>query len=253
MVQQLTDKRMDKVSEMLPTKIEATFEIPKVYEMVLASGRDNVAAFIEFEMIKLSALVSVGGNLNKAQIVFFASELIDLFPSETIADIKICFQRGARGDFGDVFRLDGIVIRGWMESYLEQKYQVMENILMKEKDNFYKVDKEDISQKYLDIMKDQLKPENESTLAKNFAFMKGISNEEIQREGKERPIKKEYVNKQIDKKYFDAMTKIRKVCGETYKGIHDFREFKNYSVEGYEIFCESQERANEIYIKAITE
>lgn len=89
-------------------------------------------------MIKTAALVSVGNKLNDAQVQFISTHLVDLFQNETLADFKICFQRGCMGQYGDIFRLDGIILRKWMEQYLDEKYQVVETNLMNEKDNPYK-------------------------------------------------------------------------------------------------------------------
>lgn len=188
------------MADLLPARIEGTFDLPKVNELVLATGRDSVAAFIEFELVKLSALVSIGGNLSKAQVPFIAFELIDLYPNETIADFKICFQRGARGDYGDIFRMDGIVIRKWMNAYLEEKYQVLEKQLMAEKDNIYKPmvkpgeDPSDTAKKYLDIMANQLRPDGskpvKTTMSKNLEYLqalRGLSEKQIEDEGQEKP------------------------------------------------------------------
>src|SRR5688572_19601278 len=91
-VQLLAGKRMDVVSNSLPSRIEGTFSLPKVFEMVQATSRENVIQFIEFELVALAHRVSVGGNIKPGQNTFIASQLIDLFPNETIADFKICFQ-----------------------------------------------------------------------------------------------------------------------------------------------------------------
>src|SRR5688572_15223335 len=75
-VQLLVNNRWNEVSDNLPSRIEGTFDLPKVRELVLATGKDSVAAFVEFELVKLSSRVSVGGNLTTAQYPFIASELI---------------------------------------------------------------------------------------------------------------------------------------------------------------------------------
>lgn len=199
-VQLLANNRWSEVSESLPSRIEGTFDLPKVSELVQATGLDSVAAFIEFELVKLSALVSVGGNLSKSQVPFIASQLIDLYPNETIADFKICFQRGARGDYGDIFRLDGLVIRKWMELYLEEKYQFLEDKLMKEKDHphvpigpekiAYAPIKDglpappEVAQKYIDELMEKLKPDGKK--------IPPLTDDEIRREGQERPKASEY-------------------------------------------------------------
>lgn len=127
-----------KASDLLPKRIEQVFDQPKVNELTKALGSETVQLMIEFELINLAALMSVGGNLNNAQVPFIAEQLIGLYPNECIADFKLCFKRGAIGLYGDIQRLDGITIGGWMKAYLEEKYEVLESQLMKERDDLYK-------------------------------------------------------------------------------------------------------------------
>lgn len=129
-------KRHDfkEASRLLPRKIELVFDEPKISEVVKVIGEDSVKGQIEFELIKLASLMSVGGNLNRAQIGFISSSLIEQYPNESIADFKICFERGAIGVYGDIQRMDGITIGVWFKKYLDEKYEVLEDKLKNEKD-----------------------------------------------------------------------------------------------------------------------
>jgi hypothetical protein len=106
--------------------------------MILATDEKNVSGFIEFELIKLAERINVSGNLTAEQIEFIALQLIREFPNESIADFKICFERGATGAYGKIFKLDGVEVGQWMQKYLDDKYKVLETQLMKEKDELYK-------------------------------------------------------------------------------------------------------------------
>lgn len=128
---------LEAFSKQMPKRIEDALEFPILKEMIKASGEEIIQAYVEFELIKLADLVSVGGNLSNTQVPFIAETLIRTYPNETLADFKLCFQRGAMGNYGEIFRLDGVVIGLWMKAYLEEKYQVIENKLMKEKENLY--------------------------------------------------------------------------------------------------------------------
>lgn len=116
---------------------DATNE-PPICDVVRVVGKGQVVRFIEFELIKMTSLISVGNNLNTAQVEFIAMQLVEMFPNESLSDFKLCFQRGCIGQYGEIFRMDGIIIRKWMEQYLDEKYQVIESEMMKEKDNEYK-------------------------------------------------------------------------------------------------------------------
>jgi hypothetical protein len=134
----IAESSFKKASSLFPTKIQQVFAEPKVQEVILAIGRPAVLNQIEYELECLADLMSVGGNLNVSQVPFIAEQLVEMFPTESIADFKICFRSGAMGKYGDIQRMDGITIGKWMEKYLDEKYQVMEDELMKEKDDLYK-------------------------------------------------------------------------------------------------------------------
>lgn len=165
--------------------------------MVLATGEKTVAGFIEFELIKLAERINVSGNLTDSQIEFIASQLLGMYPNETIADFKICFEKGASGAYGKIFKLDGVEVGQWMKLYLDEKYQVMENQLMKEKDEIYK--KPVQNQDWLQLWKEAIeKTEQEgatkTTKFSNEAFKKvrDITNKEIEAEGKDKPLPKSH-------------------------------------------------------------
>lgn len=140
MAQALAISRFDKVSSNLPTKIHGTFELPKIHELILATSEKNVQGFIEFELVKLAERINVGGNLTDGQIEFIASQLVGMYPTETLADFKICFEGIAMGRYikqDKIFKLDGSEIGYAVGQYLEEKYRLAEDALMKEKDNQY--------------------------------------------------------------------------------------------------------------------
>lgn len=156
--------------------------------MVKAIGVEPVKRQIEFELVKLADLMSVGGNLNDAQVTFIAEQFIELYPSESIADFKICFNRGAIGAYGQIQRMDGITLRAWMEKYLEEKYIVMEDILMREKENMYKRVElnEDEKRHLIDV--DALLNEYKASLKKfEVKSIRPMSEDEIKAEGQDDP------------------------------------------------------------------
>lgn len=162
--------------------------------MVKAIGIYAVKAQIEFELVNLASLMSVGGNLNDAQIQFIADQLINLYPTESIADFKICFGRGAFGHYGAIQRMDGITIREWMAKYAEEKYLVMEDMLMKEKENMYKIELTKPEREQIDRIdvSAMLKEYGESVKAFESRAILPMSEEDIEAEGQEKPKRKVY-------------------------------------------------------------
>lgn len=169
----------------MPRKIENVFDEPRLCEVVRAIGASSVQGQIEFELIKLASLMSVGGNLNKAQIGFIASSLIEQYPHEAIADFKLCFERGAIGMYGEIQRMDGITIGLWFKEYLNEKYEVLENKLMKEKENIYSIPEPSSSD---ELAKQRLKEWRELVESNaGTKTLRQMSQEEIKEEGKLRP------------------------------------------------------------------
>lgn len=175
----------------MPATIEGTFDEPKIKEVILVVGAHAVAGQVKFELIKLAALMSVGGNLNTAQVNFIADQLIQQYPNETLADFRLCFQRGAIGLYGDIQRMDGITIGGWMKKYLDEKYEILEDRLTKEKESIYEpvtvttndptVASPEVVQKYIDMLKERFENRKNEI---------GLTEDEIKRQGKETPPKK---------------------------------------------------------------
>jgi len=215
MVQALSTKDFKKASDLAPSKIELAYNEPKVFELTKALGEEIVLGQIEFELIKLASLMSVGGNLNNAQIQFIARQLLNSYPTESIADFKICFERGAFGNYGSIQRMDGITIREWMAKYMDEKYLVMEDLLMKEKENLYKVpeldetEREHLNRIDVDAM---LKEYKESIKSFEARAIMPMTEEEIEAEGQERPRREVYRYDETE-----AGIKLKEVHGRMFK------------------------------------
>jgi len=225
LVKEITAGNYAAASESMPKKIEQVFEQPKVREMVLLVGEQSVKLQIEFELINLAALMSVGGNLNKAQVPFIAEQLIQLYPNESIADFKLCFQRGAIGLYGDIQRLDGVTIGQWMKAYLDEKYEVLEAKLMKEKDNsIYQIpakpqqtEAEELSEDDPEYHWHDAWLENLRRTTAPINKMPGLDDSTIRKHGKEKPVK------------------VAHTAGYAY-----------FNVRGVEIFASTRQHAEEI-------
>jgi len=168
---------------MMPTTIKGAMSMPVVCDLIKSVGKPAVSRLIEFELAKLSAAVSVGCNLDNYKVQLIATQLIEFFPNESIADFKVCFFRASAGQYGDIFRLDGIVVRKFMEAYLDEKYQTVEEQLMKEKDNLYKAP---VVQSDFNVYEEFLKVHGTGVGNK----IPAISREEVLRNGQSEPPKK---------------------------------------------------------------
>jgi hypothetical protein len=146
----------------------------------------QITAQLEFELIKVRDLVSVGGNLTTPQIQFIAEAILEAFPGETLADFKIACQRGCIGQYGEIFRLDGIVIRGWIEKYLDEKYQEVE----KQARKFKEAERQKPDEKTLSPVALESLEKMRANLGDNTKRYVGMTDAEIRRNGQEKPPKK---------------------------------------------------------------
>lgn len=170
--------------DLLPTTFREVFEQPKVFEQIIAIGEKSVLRQVEFELIQLSLLVSVGGNLTDAQVPFVARNLVAMYPKESIADFRMCFERGAMGRYGPMQRLDGATIGEWMGKYLDEKYSAYEAVIDKTKKEptaFEAVTDDARVDAYLEQMKENAK----NAKIQNVMTM---NDQEIRKFGKEKPV-----------------------------------------------------------------
>lgn len=174
----LSNNNLAGVANILPSTIKNAVGQPPLCDLERVVGRNQIVRYIEFELVKMTSLLSVGGNLNDAQVQFIATQLVEMFPNESLADLKLCFQRGCIGQYGEIYRMDGIVIRKWMEQYLDEKYQIVETELKQEKN---KVDEVESTGPGYEEFKRWA-----ATLAEKKTILP-ITEAEIKSEGKEKP------------------------------------------------------------------
>jgi len=170
----------------LPSTVRKAIGQPPLSDLIKVAGKGPVVLYVQFELVKMASRVSVGGNLNDGQVQFIATQLVEFFPAESLADFKICFERGCMGQYGEIFRMDGIVLRKWMEQYLEEKYALIDQEWEKEKGEHKKqIDSENPQQDWYKIWLD-------SVADKDHKPRLGISDKEIQEEGQVKPKKISY-------------------------------------------------------------
>lgn len=229
------------MAQSLPTRIEDALNFPILKEVVEVAGRVSVMRFIEFELIRLAQLVNVGQNLTDLQVSFLAEQLLAQYPNETIADFRLCFQRAAIGHYGDVFRLDPIVIGKWMKLYLEEKYQVAEAELNREKES-YKEQYIGNNVKQSDTARQKLKEWYDEVVSSPKIECKAEPKGLVRKGTSYRP------DTDVDK--FTRRDKIRRAASEFYKDRYSFSKMQIFQIGEYEVFAESKEDAEQIIKQA---
>lgn len=196
MVKYLQAGEMDKALALMPNKMELAIKGTPICNITKAIDPIKVEAFVAFALTKEVAMMWNGDsrlNLQSHQIPIVARTLIMRYESESLADFTLCFRRGVMGYYNNdqdkLLRIDGSVIMSWMAKYMDEKYQIIEGDLMRQKDEFYKQvepiknSDRDYLQEWLDALKDD--------------GMKGViklTEKEILQEGQDKPKAKPYVS-----------------------------------------------------------
>ena len=247
---------LDKFSNKLPSRIEDALDFPTVKEVIASAGEIPVRAYVEYEIITLAGRVKVGGNISNGLDEFIAQELIKAYPNETLADFKLCFQRAAVGQYNiagekDIFRLDGIVIRRWMEKYLEEKYQVIENKLNEEKEDFKKqftITENDVAKLKDDLHRKRLREWKEAVeKSGDSKKIRPLTDDEMRKEGQANKRKAAPYKPVYSELETLAKLKLQRAASEFYKGRKSGFSLKIFEIDGIEFTAENEQDAMQIY------
>lgn len=185
-------------------------------------GFKAIAQAIDIQLTRLVGSLNLKWNLSDSQIRQIVEDLIDKYPNETIEDFMLIFKKARQNEFGELYRLDSAVIFGWMDKYLDEKYEVIERKMMAEKDNHYKPvkpvgSKEPDEDGFSESLWHEAWLENLSRTVKPIQKIPDLPDEYYKKYGKEKPIR---VSRTAGYSYFD--------------------------VRGVQIYASTQEHANEL-------
>ena len=170
-------------------EFERNLTIAKIVESALPMselkrhvGHRNVAIALDVQLTRLVASLNLKWNVNDSQIKDIVQDLIEEFPHESIEDFVLCFKKARKGQYGELIRLDSPIIFTWMRSYLEEKYQVVEENWKAKKEAEKKPIQPEGEHDWLKVWKEAV-----DSLPHQKRF--DLTDEEINREGKEKPPK----------------------------------------------------------------
>lgn len=132
---------------------------------------------------KYANMLTVGGNLRPEHPMQYAEFIIQDNPSMSLDDFNILLANGVKGRYnepGKLFRFDISIIYEWIAAYLDQFWEVKEN-LPKQKSAF-------------ELLPDEKIAEIQEVIAKAEGVkpILPITDEDIKREGREKPVKRNY-------------------------------------------------------------
>lgn len=130
----LLERRFDLIPT--PASVEEAVEMGTPMAMVRQVVHEEpLLLAIEFEILTTAGRLNLNAALTikPGQTPIIAKTILDTFRTEALGDIKLAFARGSAGLYGEIFRLDGAVLVKWIQSYLDEKYAVVEQIEAKKK------------------------------------------------------------------------------------------------------------------------
>ena len=187
MLQALASRQYALILNAVPRSVTDVLECPPLQELINHGAKVNdLEACLAVEIAKVSNMLTVGGNLRQGQSVEIARALITDYPNESLQDFCLCLRNGMKGHYGEIFRFDIMVINDWFQKYLLQKYQAIEDKLMREKDEMYKPQtfSEEVQYQKVRERLAQWRQAVEGVGAKKIA---PLTDEEIDKEGQEKP------------------------------------------------------------------
>jgi hypothetical protein len=147
-----------------------------------AVGGRAVSVALDIQLTRLVGNLNLKWNLNDVQIKTIVEDLLDKYPGESLEDFMLCFKKARQGEYGELIRLDSPIVFTWMDKYLDEKYRIIEENLLREKDDYYKTVIPESSDR--DWLAEWQKAVSQT---QGVQTVRPLSEKEIREEGQERP------------------------------------------------------------------
>lgn len=148
-------------------------------------GSRSIAIALDVQLTRLVASLNLKWNVNDAQIKDIVQDLIEEFPNESLEDFVLCFKNARKGKYGELIRLDSPIVFTWMKTYLDEKYQHVEEKWRLQKEEEKKPIIPESEHDWIKVWKESI---DKLPHSKRF----DLTDEQIQKEGKVRPPSAEY-------------------------------------------------------------
>lgn len=109
-----------------PNSYEDVFNAPVVTigKIDKDLGKTISRAIVAYLVSEVVEFFNVGKSMNDFQTATTVDLIIDSYSYFLIDDLKLCFKKALRGDYGKVYdRLDGAVILEWLRTYASERAQ----------------------------------------------------------------------------------------------------------------------------------
>jgi hypothetical protein len=249
----------------IPRTIDDVLDRPTVSALINAGATKNkIEACLALAIAQSANKLTVGGNLRQGQALQLAIQLIGDYPNESLEDFCLCLKLGVKGTYGDIFRFDDLVVNQWFKTYLENKYQVIEDKLMREKDNQYAAimrpdpslpiqEAQTLSEEaQMQKVKERFKAWREAVEAISVKPVLPMTEDDIRKEGQTKPRKAAPYTPTVTLAEFNARQKLIRAASKFYEGKRSFN-LQTFEMDGVCFMAESESDAKEIYNIATSE
>jgi len=104
-----------------------------IQNYITQNGKQDVVKFLSSLILLQAQFFNTKQTFNQIQAVVCAGDLIERYSTETFEDFLMMFKLARQAQFDKVWRLDSEVLFGWMQNYLELKYEKIEELERKRK------------------------------------------------------------------------------------------------------------------------
>lgn len=109
--------------------ISRAIEGVRTHQMIKIGGEKATTEAYAGAIIMTCEFFNVKPPMTEFQAVQTAILLVEQYPHETFEDFILCLKKAKLGEYGAIFnRIDGNVIFEWFRHYLNEKYQVVEDM-----------------------------------------------------------------------------------------------------------------------------
>jgi len=131
-----TPKMIGVTTEKALIQVIKETKAPSIARLNNYFGQDFTIDYISAGLISLNNFINVGQKLNSEQIREIAVMIYEDYKLFTVADFQFVIRKAKKGHYGDVFRLDGMLILSWMNKHWTSRLNASEQQRLSERSNY---------------------------------------------------------------------------------------------------------------------
>lgn len=226
----------------IPASVKECINGTLIRNAIHTNGFDNVQRLLEVELIRLASRLNIANNLQDHQIPFIAESLIEMYPLETIESFIYIFTNGARGRYGKLFHtLDLTIINEWIQRYIEEKLNHVEQDYNNQKNKALEESKEVNDSRVIELIDSAISEIDKLKQAEELEHRKLVL----------KPVNSFLFGGEDKIKMQEACDRIALAMYGEYK-FETLRQFKKH-VAGVDVIANCNKEAKEILDKAVEE